>query len=82
MLSGIGGAELATRDEARAAKTRLARELNGFRDVKGLGLSVEKDQWAIKVNLGEGTSITRSAIPQQVDGVPVIVRVVGRTVLH
>ena len=74
--------QLASRDEARAAKTRLASELAGLSDVKGLGLLPVGDQWAVRVNIRVETSAARRAIPDQVDGVPVFVQVVGEIVLH
>lgn len=73
---------MASRDEARAAKLSLASRLGGLRDVRGVGLLVLKDGWAIRVNVKTDDVAVLSAIPEQVDGVPVCVRVVGETLLH
>jgi len=62
---------------ARAAKTRLAAALRANEHVNGLGLANRKGDWVVKVNLTTDDRGSRSRIPAEVDGVSVVVEVVG-----
>jgi hypothetical protein len=66
---------MATLAEARAAKEKLALSILDLPELCGLGVAVlGKRGFGIKVNL---TSAPSAFIPPDVDGVPVIVEVVG-----
>ena len=66
---------MAELSKARAAKARLRSDLSGRDGVRGVGLSRDGDGYHLQVNLvGEAD---RAAVPRQVDGVPVTVRVSG-----
>lgn len=69
---------MATRTDARAARPHLAALLCGNRHVTGIGLAPRGGRWALKVNLDCIDARTRQQIPAQIDGVPVVVAVVGR----
>lgn len=58
---------------ARAAKERLRAELRGRHDVVGIGLARSADGYCLKVNVTEPTD----GVPGSVDGVDVVVVVVG-----
>lgn len=62
---------------ARAAKARVSTLLPKQLKVNGVGITQVGEDYAVKVNLaeppGEGVSL-----PDQLDGVPVVVEVVGR----
>lgn len=60
-------------ERARAAKRRLAAELSGQASVVGIGVQRAGDGFGVKVNLRE----PGLALPEEVDGVPVSVDVVG-----
>lgn len=68
---------MATRDAARAAKMHLAQDLTSYKYVNGVGLSKASGQWVVKVNMSTKHSSTLRHIPESIDGVPVIVEVVG-----
>lgn len=59
--------------QARAAKQRLRQSLRNRREVVGLGLSKTDDGYCVKVNVTE----LRAELPRTVDGVDVVVEVVG-----
>ena len=64
----------ASLEQARAAKRKLDDLLRDCEDVRGIGIAVVKGGYGVKVNFAG----TRPAgIPDDVDGVPVIVDVVG-----
>lgn len=65
----------ATLEEARAAKAAVRLLLGGIQGLCGLGITSVDGGYAVKVILGRGAP--RDAIPDDVDGVPVIVDVVG-----
>lgn len=63
-----------TLDEARAAKAKLVLLLRELPELSGVGISRIGGGFGLKVNLEAPTSFP---IPSEVDGVPVIVAVVG-----
>lgn len=63
-----------TLEAARAAKAKLALLLDGLPELRGLGIAVLDGGFGLKVNLEAATSFP---IPPDVDGVPVIVAIVG-----
>jgi hypothetical protein len=60
---------------ARKAKNKLARTLEARSDIAGIGLTMVGDALGVKVNLTAAPS--GPALPASVDGVPVVVEVVG-----
>ena len=71
----LGGAPGASRDAARAAKSRLASSLSGDRRVNGVGVVRRAQAYAVLVNVVADDD--RPDLPAEVDGVPVHVDVVG-----
>jgi hypothetical protein len=65
----------ATLDQARAAKQKLAERLHGIANVRGIGIAVLDGGYGVKVNFA--TRPEAGIIPDDVDGVPVVVDVVG-----
>ena len=65
----------ATLQQARAAQSKLAAALETVEEVLGLGIAVLDGGFGLKVNV-ESEAVT-SSIPSEVDGVAVIVEVVG-----
>ncbi len=61
-------------DAARAAQRSLRSELAGTVGVNGIGLTRRRGEYALKVGL---TAAGAAAVPDEVDGVPVVVEVVG-----
>jgi hypothetical protein len=61
--------------QARNAKSKLRKLLRNIPDVNGIGLTSSEYGYALKVNLRR--ALDADAIPDNVDGVPVIVDVVG-----
>ena len=74
---------MVTRDEAaelqaaRAAKPRAHRVFSRFGKVVGVGLTRHAGRHALKVNL-ETAPAEGAELPLEVDGVPVVVQIVGR----
>lgn len=67
----------ATLEQARAAKDVLAEQLREHPAVNGIGVAREgADAHVVRVNLSEPAD----GVPEEVEGVPVRVRVVGRIV--
>ena len=64
----------ATLEETRAAKAKLALLLEGLPELRALGITLVDGGFWVKVNLEAATSFP---IPADVDGVPVIVTIVG-----
>jgi hypothetical protein len=65
----------ASLDHARAAKLTLAGIVDDLPELRGLGIAMLEGGFGVKVNL---SCIPRDrTIPTEVDGVPVIVEVVG-----
>jgi hypothetical protein len=65
----------ATLERARGARVRVAALLAATAEVVGVGVTFLDDGFAVKVNLRELPA--SCAIPDEIDGVPVIVEVVG-----
>jgi len=68
-----------TIERARAAKTDILSRLADLPQVNGVGLTRTDQGFAVKVNLSEPLE-NDEAIPHEVNGVPVIVDIVGRIV--
>ena len=64
-----------SRDEARRAKDKAVRMLNGSAGVTGIGLARLDGGWGVKVNLSAAPP--RDFLPPSIDGVPVRVEVTG-----
>ena len=62
---------------ARAAKEKVKEIVAAIAAVNGIGITKVAGKYAVKVNLARETKET-AAIPREVDGVPVVVEVVGR----
>lgn len=65
----------ATLEEARAARAKLAALLEGVEEVRGLGIAMLSGGYGVKLNLA--SAVTAVVIPPEIDGVPVVVEVVG-----
>jgi hypothetical protein len=63
------------RDAARAAKTVVAESLAGEPGVVGIGLARLQSGYVVQVDLADEGALGR--VPADVDGVPVVTRVVG-----
>ncbi len=63
-------------DEARSAKHKVSGMLAGVRQVNGIGITRIGDSYAVKVNLA-GQPDEPFQLPSEVDGVPVLVEVIG-----
>lgn len=66
----------ATLEQARAAKRKLADLLRACDDVRGIGIAVVEGGYGVKVNFAGPRP---EGVPDDVDGVPVIVDVIGAT---
>ena len=64
-------------DAARAVKDKVAKIMESFGHVLGVGITRRDGVYAVKVNL-ENKPDASEAMPQQIDGVPILIRVVGR----
>lgn len=64
----------ASLEQARAVKEEVARRLAGAGEVVGVGLTKARGGYAVKVNLKEPP---RGPVPDEVDGVPLLIDVVG-----
>jgi hypothetical protein len=69
---------MATLEQARAAKGQLAEDLRSESIVNGIGIARVDHGFGVLVNLREPAPWLD--IPSQLDGVPVVVEVVGRIV--
>jgi hypothetical protein len=65
----------ATLEQARAAKRKLADRLQDNAEVRGIGIAVLDDGYGVKVNFAIRPA--SGVVPDDVDGVPVVVDVVG-----
>jgi hypothetical protein len=61
-------------EQAKAAKAKVVAQLAGVPEVNGIGIAILEGGYGVKVNLRSETS---ASIPEEVDGVPVIVDVIG-----
>jgi len=66
-------------ERARAAKRRLRELLPGSLQVNGIGITQVGEDYAVKLNLAAAPADDVD-LPRAVDGVPVIVEVVGKIV--
>ncbi|MGH2382995.1 MAG: hypothetical protein ACRDG7_17480 [Candidatus Limnocylindria bacterium] len=66
--------EVATLDQARAAKARIAQLLAGTPELRGVGIARAERGFCVKVNLEREPS---AELPTDIDGVPILVEVVG-----
>jgi hypothetical protein len=66
-----------TLEEARAAKTRALEVFRRLAPVVGVGITTIDDGYGVRVNLREAPA-TGVELPEQIDGVPVQVRIVGQ----
>ncbi len=64
----------ATYDEAKAAKATLAMQLADLPQLRGIGIAVLPGGFGVKVNLSEALE---GIVRGEVDGVPVVVAIVG-----
>lgn len=63
-------------EAARSAKERAREIFSRFGFVNGVGLTRQDEGYAVKVNF-ESEPCDRSGMPDTIEGVPVIVQVVG-----
>jgi hypothetical protein len=63
-------------EQARAAKQKAISLFAGLARVNGIGITRIGESYGIKVNLAEPPS-DGVEFPQEVDGVPVVVEIVG-----
>ena len=68
---------MASRSEAKRAKTHLGARLAGRRWLRGIGLEGSGDQYRVRVNVDAITPDVHEAIPRDLDGVEVTVASVG-----
>ena len=66
---------MASLAEARAAKVKVGELLGDHPDVRGVGIARSNGSFGLKVNVASRKTI--AAVPCDVDGVPVLVEVVG-----
>jgi hypothetical protein len=69
--------ETAELERVRTAKTKALALLAKLAQVNGVGITRVGEHYALKVNLAEPTP-QNVRIPQEIDGVPVVVELVGR----
>jgi hypothetical protein len=65
----------ATLGQARTAKRKLAERLRNLAALRGIGIAVLEGGYGVKVNFA--TRPEAGTVPDDVDGVPVIVDIVG-----
>ncbi len=70
---------VATLQEARAAKRKAFEVCNALARVVGVGIAPLEDGYALKVNLEEPLPVGVS-LPGSIDGVPLRVEVVGKII--
>ncbi len=66
--------KISTLDEARAAKAEAASVFASLASVVAVGITRIGDGYGLKINLREASTV---ALPTEVDGVPILVEVVG-----
>ena len=64
-------------EAARAVKEKAAKIMKRFGQVSGIGITRRKGVYAVKVNL-EDEPAKGEEIPEQIDGVPLVVCTVGK----
>jgi hypothetical protein len=65
----------ATREQAELAKRKACELLSDVPGVNGIGIAVLDGGYGVKVNLRHADA--RAAIPEEIDGVRVVVDVIG-----
>jgi len=68
--------EPCTLEQARAAKRKAKELLQAFTMVNGIGVTSGPSGYAVKVNLERSTT-PGEQIPEEIDGVPVVIEIVG-----
>lgn len=66
---------VASLEQARAVQPKLEAMLEGVEGVSGIGLTLVGDGYGLRVNLE--TSLAMAAVPPELDGVPIVVEIVG-----
>jgi hypothetical protein len=66
-------------EAARAAKQKISEKLTGNSLVRGIGITRVDHRYAVKVNVARPGAVS---VPDEVDGVPVMVVVVGNLVAY
>jgi hypothetical protein len=66
----------ASLEQARAAKTKLSEHLEAHEAVRGIGVARLEDGYGVKVNLA--CPVEDVVFPDELDGVKVVVEVVGQ----
>ena len=64
----------ATLEKATTAQRKLVRRLSKVREVNGIGITRVDEGFCLKVNLSSRTTVE---LPDEIDGIPVRVEVVG-----
>ena len=64
-------------EKVRRAKAMLKNKLSGAVWLRGIGIGGSPDNYCVKVNVAAMTDEVRNEIPTTINGVPVIVTVVG-----
>jgi hypothetical protein len=64
----------ATYEEAEAAKELLAAEVANLPELRGIGIAVLDAGYGVRLNLSGPIDRT---VPTEINGVPVIVRIIG-----
>ncbi len=64
-------------EAARVAKSKVLSLFSKIGHVNGVGITRKHGRYAVKVNLEDELS-PQSARPEKIDGVPVVVHVVGQ----
>jgi hypothetical protein len=62
-------------EQARAAQSKLASMLAGIGELGGIGITLVDGGYGLRVNLT--AEVAADAIPLDVDGIPVVVELVG-----
>jgi hypothetical protein len=62
-------------DRARAAKVKIAALVEDLPELRGLGIAMLDDGFGVQVNLS--AMPPGCVIPAEIDGVPVIVEIIG-----
>ncbi len=69
----------ATLEQARAAKAALRARLDGLRELRGIGVAFLSEGCGVKVLLKRLPD--SAVIPEEIDGVPVVVEIVDEPTL-
>jgi hypothetical protein len=73
---------MATREKARLAKQKLARQFEGEKWLRGIGLGGDGPEYAVRVNVSHLTPEISKMIPKKVLDVDVLVEEIGDIVPH